>query len=87
MDLPSLNRISKFPALVPFQLESEMELNRKDLENFPISPTVISTPRYDKRFEGYDFLKSDGLLKFWADQIFLIWTDDDPAKLRQLNTV
>jgi hypothetical protein len=55
---------------MPFQPEPEMELNRKDLENFPIYPTVISTPRYDKRFESYDFLKSDGLLKFWADQIF-----------------
>jgi hypothetical protein len=46
-----------------FQPESEMELNRKDLQNFPISPTVISTPRYDKRFESYDFLKPDGVLK------------------------
>jgi hypothetical protein len=52
---------------MPFQPESEMELNRKDLENFPISLTVIGTPRYDKRFESYDFLKSNGLLKFWAD--------------------
>jgi hypothetical protein len=40
---------------MPFQLEYEMELNRKDLENFSVSPTVISTPRYDKRFESYDF--------------------------------
>jgi hypothetical protein len=60
-----------------------MELKRRDLENFPISPTVIGTPRYDKRLESYNFLKSDRLLKFWADQIFfLIWTDDDLAKLR-----
>jgi hypothetical protein len=70
-----------------FQPESEMELNRKDLENLPISPTVISTPWYDKRFASYDFLKSARLLKFWADQIFLIWTDDDLAKLRWLDTV
>jgi hypothetical protein len=56
--------------MMPFQPESEMELNRKDLENFCISPTVISTPRYDKRFESYNLLKSAGLLKFWADQIF-----------------
>jgi hypothetical protein len=67
---------------MPLQPESELELNRKDLENLPISPTVISTPRYDKRFESYDFSKSLGLLNFWAGQIFLIWTDDDPAKLR-----
>jgi hypothetical protein len=53
-----------------FQLEYEIELNQKDLENFLIFPTVISTPRYNKRFESYDFLKSVGLLKFWADQIF-----------------
>jgi hypothetical protein len=48
-----------------------MEHNRKDLENFPISPTVISTPRYNKQFESYGFLKLAGLLKFWADQIFV----------------
>jgi hypothetical protein len=57
---------------MPFQPESEMEFNRKDLENFPISPMVISTPRYDKRFESYGFLKSAELLKFWADQIFVL---------------
>jgi hypothetical protein len=55
---------------MPFQPESELELNIKDLENLSIDPTVISTPRYDKWFESYDFLKSAGLLKFWADQIF-----------------
>jgi hypothetical protein len=55
---------------MPFQPESELELNRKDLENFLICPMVISTPRYDKRFESYDFLNLNGLLKFWADQIF-----------------
>jgi hypothetical protein len=55
---------------MPFQPESGLELNRKGLEKFPISPTVISTPWYDKRFESYDFLKSAGLSKFWADQIF-----------------
>jgi hypothetical protein len=55
---------------MPFQPESEMELNIKDLENFPISPTVISKPLYDKWFESYGFLKSAGLPKFWVDQIF-----------------
>jgi hypothetical protein len=67
---------------MPFKPESEMELNRRDLEIFSISPTVIGTPRYDKRLESYNFLKSDRLLKFWADQIFFIWTDDDLTKLR-----
>jgi hypothetical protein len=62
--------ISKFQFLTPFQPESGLKLNLKDLENFLIFPTVIKKPRYDKRFESYDFLKSAGLLKFWADQIF-----------------
>jgi hypothetical protein len=53
---------------MPFQLESDLELNRKDLENFPIFPMVIITPQYDKRFRSYDFLKLTGLLRFWADQ-------------------
>jgi hypothetical protein len=56
--------------MMPFQPESGLELNRKDLENFSISPKVIRTPRYDKRIERYDFLKSAGLPKFWADQNF-----------------
>jgi hypothetical protein len=43
-----------------------MELNIKDLENFPMSPTFISTPQYDKRFESYNFLKPAGLLKILA---------------------
>jgi hypothetical protein len=55
---------------MPFQPESELELKLKDLENLSIYPTVISTPRYDKWFESYDFLKSARLLKFWTDQIF-----------------
>jgi hypothetical protein len=55
---------------MPFQPESGLEIDKKDLENFPISPMVISTPLHDKQLESYDFLKSDGLLKFWADQIF-----------------
>jgi hypothetical protein len=67
---------------MPILPEYGLELNRKDLENFPISPTVIITPRYDKQFESYDFLKSAGLPKFWADQNFFICTDDDPTKLR-----
>jgi hypothetical protein len=54
---------------MPFQLESDPELNRKDIENFVILPTVISTPGYDKRFRNYDFLKLAGLLRFWADLI------------------
>jgi hypothetical protein len=49
---------------MPFQPESDLELNIKDLENFPIFPMVISTPRYDKRFRSYDFLKLTGLLRF-----------------------
>jgi hypothetical protein len=57
---------------MPFRPESELVLNRKDLEDLSISPTVISTHRYDKRFESYDFLKLAGLLKFWADQIFYL---------------
>jgi hypothetical protein len=57
---------------MPFQPESGLELNRKGLEKFLISPTVISTPRYDKRFESYELLKSAGLPKFWADQSFFI---------------
>jgi hypothetical protein len=55
---------------MPLQPESELELNRKDLENFLVFSMVISTPRYDKRFESYDFLKLAGQLRFWADQIF-----------------
>jgi hypothetical protein len=48
---------------MPVQPESGLELDRKGLEKFPISPTVIITPRYDKQFESYDFLKPAGLLK------------------------
>jgi hypothetical protein len=54
---------------MPFQPESDLDLNRKDIENFLILPTVIRTPRYDKRFRSYDFLKVTRLLRFWADQI------------------
>jgi hypothetical protein len=54
---------------MPFQLESDLELNREDIEKFFIIPMVISTPRYDKRFRSYDFLKLTGLLKFCPDQI------------------
>jgi hypothetical protein len=52
-----------------FQPESDLELNRKDIDNYLIFPTVISTLRYDKRFRSYNFLKLTGLLRFWADQI------------------
>jgi hypothetical protein len=54
---------------VPFKLESDLEINIKDIDNFLIFPTVISTPRYDKWFRSYDFLKLTRLLRFWADQI------------------
>jgi hypothetical protein len=40
---------------MPFQLESDVDLNRKDIENFLILPMVISTPRYGKQFRSYDF--------------------------------
>jgi hypothetical protein len=49
---------------MPFQPESDLEVNIKDLENFPIFPTVISTPRYDKGVRSYDFLKLIRLLRF-----------------------
>jgi hypothetical protein len=54
---------------MPFQQESDLELNRKDIDNFLIFPMVISTPRYDKQFRSYDFLKLTRQLRFWADQI------------------
>jgi hypothetical protein len=40
---------------MPFPPESDLDLNRKDIENFLILRTVISTPRYDKQFWRYDF--------------------------------
>jgi hypothetical protein len=54
---------------MPFQPESDVELNIKDIENFLIFTMVISTPRYDKRFRSYDLLKLIGLLNLCADQI------------------
>jgi hypothetical protein len=49
---------------MPFQPKSDLAFNRTDIENFLIFPTVISTPRYDKRFRSYDFLKLTWLLEF-----------------------
>jgi hypothetical protein len=37
---------------MPIGPESDFEFNRKDIENFLIFPTVISTPRCDKRFRS-----------------------------------
>jgi hypothetical protein len=54
---------------MPFPPESGLGLNIKYIENFLIFPMVISTPRYDKQFRSYDFLKLTGLLRFYADQI------------------
>jgi hypothetical protein len=44
---------------MPFQPESDLELNRKDIENFLLFPTVIITPRYDQRFRSHDFFEVD----------------------------
>jgi hypothetical protein len=52
-----------------FKSESDLDINRKDLQNFPVFLTVISTHRYDKQFRSYYYLKLTGLLRFWADQI------------------
>jgi hypothetical protein len=54
---------------MPFKPDSDLDLNIKDIDNFLIFPTVISTPRYNKRFMSYDFLNLTRLLKFWGDQI------------------
>jgi hypothetical protein len=69
MDLSKLHSNSKYQVQMPFHPDSDLDLNRKDIENFLILKMVISTPRYDKRFRSYDFLKLTGLLRFWADQI------------------
>jgi hypothetical protein len=53
---------------MPLQPESDLDLNRKDIDKFLIFPTVICTPRYDKRFRSYDFLKLTGLLKLRSGQ-------------------
>jgi hypothetical protein len=53
---------------MPLQQESDLELDRKDIENLLILPMVICTPRYDKQFRSCDFLKSTRLLKFCPGQ-------------------
>jgi hypothetical protein len=54
---------------MPFHRKSDLAFNITDIENFLIFPTVISTPRYDKRFRSYNFLKLIGLLEFCPGQI------------------
>jgi hypothetical protein len=55
-----------------FQPESDLELNRKYIENFLIFLTVISTSQYDKRFRSYDFLKLTGLIRFEQFESFTL---------------
>jgi hypothetical protein len=62
---------NSIPVLIWF--ESDEESNTNVIEYIFIFPTVICAPRYDKRFRSYAILKSAGLLKFWADQIWAIW--------------
>jgi hypothetical protein len=68
-NLTWLHNIYKYHILMPLQPESDLDLNRMDIEKFVIFPTVICTSRYDKWFRSYEILKSAKLLKFlcWAD--------------------
>jgi hypothetical protein len=50
-------------------LRSEYQICKK----LPIFPTVICTPRYDKRFRSYAILKSAGQLEFCSEQIWVVW--------------
>jgi hypothetical protein len=47
---------------MPFQPEYDLELNRKDIENFLILLTVIRTPQYDKQIRSCDQGKLEGVL-------------------------
>jgi hypothetical protein len=53
---------------MPLQPESDLELNINDIERLLIFPTIICTPRYNKQFSSYDFLKLTRLLKFCPGQ-------------------
>jgi hypothetical protein len=63
-----VNSSQKTSNLESTWLESDQDLNTIVIEYFLIFPTVTCTPRYDKRFRSYDFLKLTGLLKFCPTQ-------------------
>jgi hypothetical protein len=53
---------------MPLYPESDLDLNKTDIDKFLIFLTVICTPRYDKWLRIYDFLNLTGPLKFYIGQ-------------------
>jgi hypothetical protein len=62
-----LRNIYKLQVLMHLHPESDLELNRKDIETFLRFPTVICIP-HEKWFRSYEFWKSTRLLKSCSGQ-------------------